>query len=184
MKSNILLLLLCLSAHCLNIYAEGRPQSQSPHQSERVEDSTEIHLSPSFQKELWNAFSFTPMEAPIESVSSIPLDRSLMKEWLSAVPIKAEIKPLDLPGVINKSTGINPYLWQSKGGKFGILVRSDGSQCISGLDINALGQYIRPKEIQQRKMREIADGAREVMDRCFPEEGLAAPMPTDTARVR
>ncbi len=151
---------------------------------ERGEDSTEIHLSPSFQKELWNAFSFTPREAPLDSVSSIPLDRSLMKEWLSAVPIKAEIQPLDLPGVINQSTGINPYLWQSKKGGLGLLVRADGSTCLSGFDVNALAKYIRPSEIKLRKMREIADEAREVMDRCFPEEGLAAPMPADTASVR
>jgi len=183
MKTKSILLVLCIVAHCLNTYADEEPHPQKPLSSERGEDSTEIRLSPSFQKELWNAFSFTPQEAPLESTYTIPLDRSLMKEWLSAVPIKAEIAPLNLPGVITKSTGINPYLWQSKKGKFGILVRADGSQCLSGFDVGAIGKFIIPEQIKLRKMQEMADGAREVMDRCFPEEGLAKPIPSDTASV-
>lgn len=179
MKLNTLTLVLCLVAHSLNMYADNSRQDTVKVESE----SSEIHLSPSFQKELWNAFSFTPMEAPLESSYSIPLDRSLMKEWLSSVPIKAEIQPLDLPGVITKSTGINPYIWMSKHSDLGIMVNGNGATVLTGLDINALAKYIRPSEIKLRKMQEIAKDAREVMDRCFPMEGLATPVPSDTARA-
>lgn len=178
MKSNFFVVVLCLVAHSLNIYAADSRQDTVQVESEEGE----IRLSSSFQKELWSAFSFAPVKAPLKSSYSIPLDKSLMKEWLSAVPIKAEIKPLDLPGVITKSTSINPYLWQSRNGKFVVLTRADGTQCISGLDVNALGKYLRPKEIQLRKMQELAAEAREVMDRCYPTEGLATPLPSDTAQ--
>jgi len=180
MKNYILSFVLCAIAHPFNIYA-AEVQADTV-QAEK--EQTEIRISPSFQRELMNAFSFAPMEAPLTSPSVVPLDRSLMKEWLSAIPIKAEIKPLDLPGVITKSTGINPYLWQWGDGKYGILQRADGTQCLSGLDVNALGRFIRPNEIKLRKMEELANGARDVMDRCYPQEGLATPVPSDTARVK
>lgn len=183
MKTAVILLVWVVCSVCCTTLCRAIETRQDTVRSEREE--TEIHLSPAFQKALWNAFSFTPEPVPVESVvTAIPLDRELLTGWLNSVPIKGELKPLEITGLQSQPLGINPYLWQSKNGKYGVLVRADGSQCLSGLDVNALGKYIRPSEIRIRKMQEIAKQAREVMDRVYPTEGLPKILTADTTRVK
>ena len=141
----------------------------------------EIKLSSAFQKELYKAFQMGPtptVDTP--AMTAIELDRKQLHEWLGHVA--ADDAPLvlfDMPGL--KDALKDVYVWRSKSGQYGVLQRADGTTCFSGLDVNALGRYIRPSEIRIRKAQELSASARPLMDRILPMDGLPSITLQDSA---
>lgn len=146
-----------------------------------VEEDTEvIHLSPDFQKDLWNAFTMTPVTTPIEDKNATGLlNRALLLEWIGVPAFKEKPGILQMPALTN-GFAKDVELWKSIHGRYRIIKDKNGHAALSGLDICALGQYLRPNEIKLRKMRELAAQARPLMDRLFPMDGLPRPIPSDT----
>lgn len=120
-------------------------------------------------KELENAFSFESermQSAPINTLKPQELDREFLHELVGPINLSAGVTSLNIPGLSSKELLKDSYLW--KRGQYGLLK----SGAITGLDVNALGSYVRPEEIRIRTMRKIADKYRKVMDKCYPMSGL------------
>lgn len=154
------------------------------------EDS--IRLSPEFLRELDSAFSLQPQQsADLMSIHPRTLDQQQLHEWIG--PLKIDPKMPALSGTASISIpGLSPaemlkasYAW--KHGQYGILLANPATGsagAFSGLDINALGKYIRPKEIEQRKSRTLAVKAKTIMDQLYPTEGPALYCKVDTLGVK
>lgn len=139
----------------------------------------EIRLSDSFMKDLERAFSFTPQADPLKRKDTLSIEQ--LHEWVG--------KPDNLDEVAHKDTSrFNATYFALKMYEkefmrlmpdtvpkimFSI-TPSLGPQRkpLVSFDANALAQYIRPKEIYKRKMRNIANKARKDMDLLFPMEGM------------
>lgn len=131
------------------------------------ERSDSMKLSKSFMKELESAFSFkneSMQSAPINTIKPQELNTELLHEWVG--PVKQAMPKI--PGLSSEALLKESYLW--KRGQYGMLKNG----AITGLDVNALGKYLRPEEIRLRTMRQIADKARKAMDLYYPTTGLPA----------
>ncbi|MBR0036117.1 MAG: hypothetical protein IJP70_00585 [Bacteroidales bacterium] len=145
---------------------------------------TNIKLSSQFQKELYRAFQFeqTPIADTTNSMA-MPLDRQQLHEWVGEVAVDIAPQTLfPIPGLDKACDGV--YSWRSKNGRYGILNRGDGTSCFTGLDVNALGRYIRPAEIRIRKAQALAATARPLMDKILPVEGLPVLTVADSSVYR
>lgn len=130
-----------------------------------------MRISKSFLKELENAFSFENermQSAPINTLKPQELNREFLQELVGPVNLSPGVTSLNIPGLSSKDLLKESYLW--KHGQYGVLKNG----AITGLDVNALGSYVRPEEIRIRTMREIADKARKTMDKYYPMSGLPA----------
>lgn len=128
-----------------------------------------MKISKSFLKELENAFSFENERMhsePINTLKPQELDREFLHELVGPINLSPGVKTQNIPGLSSKELLKDSYLW--KHGQYGVLK----SGTITGLDVNALGSYLRPEEIRIRTMREIADRARKTMDKYYPMSGL------------
>lgn len=144
------------------------------------EKGDSMKLSKSFMKELENAFSFENermQSAPINTLTPQELNSELLPQWVvpsghaqavGSVKLGAGVAMPKIPGLSSEELLKESYLW--KRGQYGILKNG----AITGLDVNALGKYVRPEEIKLRTMRQIADKARKAMDRYYPTTGLPA----------
>ena len=133
------------------------------------EKNDSMKISKSFLKELENAFSFENermQSAPINTLKPQELNREFLQELVGPVNLSPGVSSLNIPGLSSKDLLKESYLW--KHGQYGILKNG----AITGLDVNALGSYLRPEEIRIRTMREIADKARKTMDKYYPMSGL------------
>lgn len=185
MKIATVLLSLALLSPCQLLVASGQQ-----------EDS--LRLSPEFMRELESAFSLQPQQsADIVSIQPRTLDHEQLKEWIGPLPItptmplstgaiptmpqSAGVTPISIPGLSADDLTKYAYLW--KHGQYGIL-RGDSATgsagAFTGLDVNALGQYIRPKEIEQRRLHSLSAKIRPLMDRFFPTEGAPLYSKADT----
>lgn len=139
----------------------------------------EIRLSDSFMKELERAFSFTPQADPLKRKDTLSIEQ--LHEWVGKPDIIDEVAHKDtsrfnatyfalkmyekefmrlMPDTVPKIMfSITPSLGPQR-------------KPLVSFDANALAQYIRPKEIYKRKMRNIANKARKDMDLLFPMEGI------------
>lgn len=139
----------------------------------------EIHLSDNFLKDLERAFTFTPQADPLKLKDTLSIEQ--LHEWVG--------KPDNLDVVAHKDTSrfnatyfaLKMYekefmrLMPDTVPKISIIVNMNlGPQRkpLFSFDVNALAQYIRPKEIYKRKMRNIAKKARADMDLLFPMDGI------------
>lgn len=139
----------------------------------------EIRLSDSFMKELERAFTFTPQADPLRQKDTLSIEQ--LHEWVG--------KPDNLDEVAHKDTSrFNATYFALKMYEkefmrlmpdtvpkimFSInLNLGPQRKPLASFDVNALAQYIRPKEIYKRKMRNIASKARKDMDLLFPMEGM------------
>lgn len=160
MKNNILhtlIILVCLylGTFMTTVSAQERKDS--------------MRISKSFLKELENAFSFENermQSAPINTLKPQELNREFLHELVGPTNLTPGVTSLNIPGLSSKDLLKESYLW--KHGQYGILKNG----AITGLDVNALGSYLRPEEIRIRTMREIADKARKTMDKYYPMSGL------------
>lgn len=144
------------------------------------EKGDSMKLSKNFMKELESAFSFENermQSAPINTLTPQELNSELLHQWVvpsghaqavGSVKLGAGVAMPKIPGLSSEELLKESYLW--KRGQYGILKNG----AITGLDVNALGKYVRPEEIKLRTMRQIADKARKVMDRYYPTTGLPA----------
>ncbi len=142
----------------------------------------ELKLSDKFRQELDNAFSFSPLVAPIEPDNSLTIEqlhewvgkpdstlsdtsrftreyfalRIYDKEFCKPIPVSAQYS-IYIPGITDHgfSKNLAPKAGLSK-----------------SFDFNVLGSYIRPKEIRLRKLRALADRSRAIMDKIFPSADL------------
>ena len=133
------------------------------------EKNDSMKISKSFLKELENAFSFENermQSAPINTLKPQELNREFLQELVGPINFTPRVTSLNIPGLSSKDLLKESYLW--KHGQYGALRNG----AITGLDVNALGSYLRPEEIRIRTMREIADRARKVMDKYYPMSGL------------
>lgn len=165
MKNSILLFIISSLPICHTICQAEEIRQDTLHTEDTI---YEKRLSPEFQKELWSAFTLTPSPAPIENpYPSDFLTREQLKEWLGVSPTDIQnATPFTLPFDLS----IPKY--------------TPGSGCKIAVDVNALAKYIRPKEIMLHKMHKLADSARTQMDRIFPTDGLARPIPADTVALK
>ena len=141
-------------------------------------DDGEIRLSKNFLQELDNAFSSTPIAAPVTYGNGLTIEQ--LHEWVGKpdtvkadtsrftkeyfalkIYLKEFCKPIPLgtykiyiPGITDR--------------KFTKGIPSTGI----ALDVNALGAYLRPKEIRIRKLRELAEENRTFMDQFYPMTDL------------
>lgn len=139
----------------------------------------EIHLSDNFLKDLERAFTFTPQADPLKLKDTLSIEQ--LHEWVG--------KPDNLDEVAHKDTSrfnasyfaLKMYekefmrLMPDTVPKISIIVNMNlGPQRkpLASFDFNSLAQYIRPKEIYKRKMRNIANKARADMDLLFPMDGM------------
>lgn len=135
------------------------------------EKSDSMKLSKSFMKELESAFSFkneSMKSAPINTLKPQELNSELLHEWVGPVKQGVGVTLPKIPGLSSEELLKESYLW--KRGQYGMLKNG----AITGLDVNALGKYLRPEEIRLRTMRQIADKARKAMDLYYPTTGLPA----------
>ena len=133
------------------------------------EKTDSMRISKSFQKELENAFSFENermQSATINTLKSQELDKDFLHELVGPINLTPGVKALSIPGLSSKDLLKESYLW--KHGQYGVLK----SGAITGLDVNALGRYLRPEEIRINTMRKIAEKARKSMDKYYPLSGL------------
>lgn len=135
------------------------------------EKSDSMKLSKSFMKELESAFSFkneSMQSAPINTLKPQELNSELLHEWVGSVKLRMGVTVPKIPGLSSEELLKESYIW--KRGQYGILKNG----AITGLDVNALGKYLRPEEVRLHTMRQIADKARKVMDLYYPTSGLPA----------
>lgn len=175
MKIAPVLLTLVLLSPCQLLVASGQQ-----------EDS--LRLSPEFMRELESAFSLQPQQsADIVSIQPRTLDRQQLQEWIGplpvtpSMPLSAGVAPISIPGLSSAELTRATYLW--KHGQYGILrgnPATGSAGVFTGLDVNALGQYIRPKEIEQRRLHALSAKIRPLMDRFFPTEGAPLYSKADT----
>lgn len=160
MKNNILHTLIILGSLYLGTF-------MTTVSAQERKDS--MRISKSFLKELENAFSFENermQSAPINTLKPQELNRELLQELVGPTNLSPRVTSINIPGLSSKDLLKESYLW--KHGQYGILK----SGAITGLDVNALGSYLRPEEIRINTMRQIAEKARKVMDKYYPMSGL------------
>lgn len=132
----------------------------------QVEDSTldvqeDIRINPDFLYELENyTFSFEQRVEPLlDHPYAITIDKKLLIEWLG---------PLEGTTIVNgkivpeKQLEINMTPYEPK------WTMVEPMPAAVSVDVNALGNYIRPKYRRIQKMRALADKNRETMDQYFP----------------
>lgn len=174
---------LCLMMAAIRLVAQSDTDSVT---NRKADGQSEIQLSPRFMKELEKAFSFEPREAKITPPDGV-LTRELLHEWVgepdsvlmlqSGKPKREKFdstyfalkmyipefcKPIPTPGERIYIPGITDH---------GFSRNLPPSNAIATFDFNALGAYVRPKEIKIRKLRELANRSRSTMDKFFPMEG-------------
>jgi len=165
---------------CLMAFLVGTLLAQTQNRDSVATDG-EIRLSPQFLRELDNAFSLGPVEAPIV-VPDTTLSVAQLHEWVGepdpnvGVPqggykqrfdstyfaLKLYMKEfcrwdppqeIQIPGL--GLTGPSSAPREGVGHTFRV-------------DVNALAKYIRPKERRLYKSRKLADEHRAAMDGAFP----------------
>lgn len=139
----------------------------------------EIRLSDSFMKELERAFSFTPQADPLIKKDTLSIEQ--LHEWVGKPDIIDEVAHKDTSRFNATYFALKMYekefmrLMPDTVPKITIYMNMQlGPQRkpLVSFDVNALAQYVRPKEIHKRKMRNIANKARKDMDLLFPMEGM------------
>jgi len=127
-------------------------------------DGDSIKISKGFMRELEGAFSFeTPRQAPITTLTPEPLTADLLHKWVGK-PEGVSSTKVSIPGLSSKDLVKDSYYW--KKGRYGMLRTSAAT--LTGIDVNALGQYIRPNEVRQHNLRKLAEKSRAAMDHLFP----------------
>lgn len=144
-----------------------------PVMAQNREAGDSIRINPKFLKELESAFSFDPVQAPIKVPNDV-LTREQLHEWVGPVEDTKSLT-INIPGLGGFTDGLQHY------GKNWHSVREGGVGCT--LDVNALAKYIRPSEVRLRKMRSLAAGAKETMDKFFPIEGKPLYSISDTVAL-
>lgn len=141
---------------------------------------TDIRLNSNFQKELYKAFQLEPTSSNLNEQSAVPLDRQQLHEWVGKVADDYKPKAvITIPGLEKALNDV--YIWRSPHNRYGLLTKADGTSCINGLDVAALGRYIRPAEIKIRKSKALAASARPLMNKILPMEGLPSLTLADSA---
>lgn len=144
-----------------------------PVKAQNRESGDSIRINPKFLKELESAFSFEPIQAPIKVPNDV-LTREQLHEWVGPVEDKKSLT-INIPGLGGFTDGLQHY------GKHWHSIKEGGIGCT--LDVNALAKYIRPSEIRLRKMRSLAESAKETMDKLYPIEGKPLYSISDTAAL-
>lgn len=130
-----------------------------------AQDGDSIKINKDFIRELETAFSTDQPEASgYKLIAPQPLTKELLQEWLGPIE-RTAASQISIPVISGQELLKATYLW--KKGRFGQL--KDGT--FTGLDVNALSKYFRPKEIRLRRMRKLASNARADMDLFFPIAG-------------
>lgn len=143
----------------------------------RFQDSDTIKINKNFMRELEAAFSFDqPVASEYKLIAPQPLTKELLHQWVGPVERPAASQ-ITIPSLSGQELLKATYLW--KKGQYGQL--KNGT--FTGLDVNALAKFIRPKEIKLHRLRKLADKARADMDRLFPKEGSAFVEKKDTTVV-
>ena len=155
------------------------PSAQGTSASTHEEPS--IHINTRFLQELDHTFSLAPREAPIEAPQEEVLTREQLHAWVGKP--RLEVPKVEIPELRDGAFARGIQLWRSQSGRYSMLNTQEGRQVLSGFDVNALGKYIRPKEIRLRRMQELADRYRATMDKFFPREGVPLWSREDAARV-
>lgn len=168
----------------------NNPKSDSIKRSE-IQSEEEIRLSPKFLREVEGAFSFGLEGKSIEPPQEKP-DRKQLHQWISEVEGKNQ---KDLEAEMHDDRSDSAYyatkfdsiykaakMWLTEynpPAKIGQDIQIPGlgnlkeyaPKVAASFDVNILGQYLRPKQVQLRKMRDLADKNRALMDRYYPMEG-------------
>lgn len=130
-----------------------------------AQDGDSIKINKDFMRELEAAFSADQFEvSDCKLIAPQPLTKELLQELVGPVTRPAASQ-ISIPGISGKELLKASYLW--KKGRYGQL--KDGT--FTGLDINALSRFIRPKAYKLYRMRKLADNARVEMDLLFPKAG-------------
>lgn len=127
-------------------------------------DTTDL----SIQMELWRRRH--PQEQTDENLPQDSAQSQYMETYRALRLWEKDFKPLPPTAVIQiEIPGLTDHVqWRSKNGRYSVIRTSDGRSVLSGLDVNALGKYVRPKEIRLRKSRARAKKKRGEMDLFYP----------------
>ncbi len=137
-----------------------------------------IKLSKNFLQELDNAFSFSPIAAPITLDKGLTIEQ--LHEWVG----KPDSVKVDTSRFTKEYFALKIYLKEFCKpvplATYKIYIPGITDQKFSkgipstsiGIDVNALGAYLRPKEIRIRKLRELAEKTRNFLDKFYPMNDL------------
>lgn len=163
----------------LLLKAQSEQQAASAPQQPATQEQKEIHLSDSFMKELERAFTFTPQADPLRLKDTLSIEQ--LHEWVGKPDILDDVAHKDTSRFNATYFALKMYekefmrLMPDTVPKIVINMNLQlGPQRVplASFDANMLAQYIRPKEIRKRKMRNIANKARKDMDLLFPMDGM------------
>lgn len=162
----------------LLLVAQNEQQAASDTKQPATEEK-EIRLSDSFMRDLDRAFSFTPQADPLKLKDTLSIEQ--LHEWVGKPNVLDEVAHKDTSRFNATYFALKMYekefmrLMPDTVPKIMIdmnLHLGPRRKPLASFDANALAQYIRPKEIYKRKMRNIANKARKDMDLLFPMEGM------------
>lgn len=127
-------------------------------------DTTDVAI----QMELWRRRH--PQDLTDENLPQDSAQSQYMETYRQLRLWEKNFKPLPPTAVIEiKIPGLTDHVqWRSKNGRYSVIRTPDGRSALSGLDVNALGKYIRPKEIRLRKSRARAKKNKGEMDLYYP----------------